>query len=119
MPMLTYHALQHVQIGAPQAPNAQARAQYPQTTHVAQTVPPDFSYPPQMWFTSNMPAWIALETSRPASQVAPPAFDPARPALSALARQNKGHRGFLRLWHKCSRPLLGPEHGTTLEIQGA
>ncbi|XP_050875848.1 uncharacterized protein LOC127079504 [Lathyrus oleraceus] len=66
--------------GAPQAPNAQLGMQHLQPANVAQTVPPSFSYPPQMWFTSNMPAPIAPEASRPASQVVPPAVDPARPA---------------------------------------
>ncbi|XP_050918887.1 uncharacterized protein LOC127136366 [Lathyrus oleraceus] len=84
MPMLTYAptnpALQHVETREPQAPNAQTGGQYPQTAHAAQTVPPGFSYPPQMWFTPNMPTQIAPETSRPASQVAPPTADPAKPA---------------------------------------
>lgn len=80
MPILTYPVLQHVQTGAPQAPNAQAGAQYPQTTHAAQTVPPNFSYPPQMWFIPNMPAPTVPKTSRLANQVAPPAVDPASPS---------------------------------------
>ena len=54
VPMLTYAptdtALQYVQTGAPQAPNAQARGQYPHMLHAAQTVPSGFSYPPQMLF---------------------------------------------------------------------
>ncbi|XP_050876821.1 uncharacterized protein LOC127080547 [Lathyrus oleraceus] len=76
VPMLTYLASQYVQTGAPQAPNAQPRMQYPQPT---QTVPPSFSYSPQMWFTLNIPALITPEASRSASQVAPPAVDPVRP----------------------------------------
>ncbi|XP_050878086.1 uncharacterized protein LOC127081901 [Lathyrus oleraceus] len=67
------------QTGASQAPNAQPGMQYFQPATAAQTVPPGFLYPP-MWFNPNMPAPIAPETSRPASQVAPPAVDPARPA---------------------------------------
>ncbi|XP_050889548.1 uncharacterized protein LOC127094817 [Lathyrus oleraceus] len=50
-----------------------------QPVTTAQTVPPGFSYPP-IWFTPNMPGPIAPEASRPASQVSPPAVDPARPA---------------------------------------
>lgn len=96
--MMTYPALQHVQTGAPQGPNAQAGVQYPQTTHAAQTVPPSFSYPPQLWFTLNMPAPITLEASRPASQVAPPAADPDRPMdyqlLDNRIRAIKGFSSF-------------------------
>lgn len=55
MPMLTYApnnpALQYVKTRAPQAPNAQAGGQFPRMVHVAQTVPPGFSYPPQMLFS--------------------------------------------------------------------
>lgn len=56
VPMLTYapnnHALQYVQTGAPQAPTAQAEAQFPHMMHAAsQIAPPSFSYPPQMLFS--------------------------------------------------------------------
>lgn len=80
VPVMTYPASQYMQTGEPQAPNAQPGTQYFQPATAAQTVPPGFSYPPQMWFTSKMPAHIAPEASRPASQVTPPAVDPARPA---------------------------------------
>ncbi|XP_050916507.1 uncharacterized protein LOC127131638 [Lathyrus oleraceus] len=42
-------------------------------------MPPGFSYPP-IWFNPSVPALIAPEASRPASQVSPPVIDPARPA---------------------------------------
>ncbi|XP_050889365.1 uncharacterized protein LOC127094590 [Lathyrus oleraceus] len=88
MPILTYApanpALQYVHTGVPQAPNAQDGGQYPHWMHVAQTVPSGFSYPPQMLFAPNMPTHIAPETSRPASQVAPPAANPARTAYYML-----------------------------------
>ncbi|XP_050897037.1 uncharacterized protein LOC127103839 [Lathyrus oleraceus] len=65
--------------GAPQAPNAQPGMQYFQPATAAQIVPPGFSYSP-MWFNPNMPTPIAPEASRPASQVASPVVDPAKPA---------------------------------------
>ncbi|XP_050893030.1 uncharacterized protein LOC127098462 [Lathyrus oleraceus] len=77
------------QAGAPQAPNAQPGMQYFQPPIAqpgmqyfqppiaAQTVPPGFSYPP-MWFNPNIPAPIAHEASRSASQVAPPVVDPTK-----------------------------------------
>lgn len=85
MLILTYAptnpALQYVQTREPQVPNAQVRGQYPPVVHVTQTVPPGFSYPPQMLFASQnvLVQAVAPETSRPASQVALPAIDPTRP----------------------------------------
>ncbi|XP_050877159.1 uncharacterized protein LOC127080911 [Lathyrus oleraceus] len=63
--------------GAPQAPNALFGTQYFQPATAAQTVPPGFSYPP-MWFNPSVPAPIAPEVSRPASQATPPTVDPSR-----------------------------------------
>lgn len=85
VPMLTYapnnHSLYYVHTGAPQAPNAQAGGQFPHMVHTAQIVPHGFSTPPQMLFVpQSVPVQaMALDTCRPASQVATPAANPARP----------------------------------------
>lgn len=96
--MLIYPASEYMLIGAPQAPNAQPEIQYLQLAHAAQTVPPGFSYRPHMWFTPNMPASIAPEASRLASQVAPLAIDPARPVdyqlLDDIIRVIEGFSSF-------------------------
>lgn len=104
VPMMTYAptnlALQYVQTGVPQAPNAQAGGQYPHMVHAAQIVPPGFSYPPQMLFApQNVPVQaIAPETSWLASQVVPPAVDPTRPAdyqlLDDIIRAIEGFSAF-------------------------
>lgn len=86
MQLLTYThnnpALQYMQTGAPQAPNAQAGGQFPHTVHAtSQTVPPSFSYPPQMMICllSAPVQAMAQDASRPASQVVIPTTNPAQP----------------------------------------
>lgn len=102
VPILTYApnnpALQYVHTGTPQAPNAQGGGQFPHMVHASQTVPPSFSYPPQMLFAPQSASVqvMAQDTSRPSSQVTIPAANPTRSAdYQMLDDRIRDIKGFL------------------------